>query len=60
MKSKSVVAPKAEYESPSKLNNVKKSCQPNWEYQEVTTLIQVKKNEYLVGLEMVDDALPTP
>ncbi len=54
MRSKSVVALELKSKSTSKLNNAKKSRQPNWEYQEVMALIQAKRKEYLVGLDMVD------
>ncbi len=54
MRSKNVVALEIEFKSTYKLNSTKKSCQPNWEYEEVMALIQAKQNEYLIGLDMVD------
>jgi hypothetical protein len=41
-------------ESDSNKLSTKKSWEPNWEHQEVMTLIQAKWKEYIARLNMVD------
>jgi len=51
MKFLNVVVLEAKYDSTYKLNNAKKSHQPNWEYQEMMELIRSK---YLARLDVVN------
>ncbi len=38
----------------SEVRSIKKPTQPNWEHQEVVSLVQAKKDEHIASLDVVD------